>query len=94
MTTTTDPMVSQEVIDAVSALPAHRDVRHCGTDFTVSPFAIYAECPICRTRVKVRAFSAAPEVEDLFDAVFQWMNQPGAMAVAKARMAEIEADSE
>lgn len=87
-----DPDVSRELIDAIQALPVRRDVTHCGTAFQVSPFAFYAVCPACGARVKLRSFAAVPELEDVFEAVFAWMNQPGAEAAARDRRAEIAAD--
>ncbi len=58
----------------------------------MSPFAIYAACPSCGTRLKVRSFASAPELEDVFDAVFTWMNQPGAEATAEDWRKELAAD--
>ena len=44
-----------------------------GETVRVGPFDLYATCPACGQRVKVRAFSASPDVEDVFDAVFGWI---------------------
>ena len=94
----TEPLVVSDAIqmvqDAIRAFPARREVTHCGVGFTASPFAIYATCPACLARVKLRAYSAAPEIEDVFDAVFEWMTQHGAGAAADARMAELAAEEE
>ena len=87
-----EPDVSQELLDAIAAFPTRRRVEHCGAAFDVCPFAFYAECPACGVRVKVRSLTAAPELEDVFDAVFAWMNRPGAEAVAQDRRREIAAD--
>lgn len=78
--------VSPELLDAIGSFPVSRDVEHCGTRFAISPFDLYALCPTCGTRIKVRAFGAIPEIEDLFDAFFEWMNRPGAASVAHNRM--------
>jgi hypothetical protein len=86
--------VSPELLDAISQLPVSREMQHCGQSFTVSPFDLYATCPNCRSRVKLRSFAAVPELEDVFDAVFAWMNQPGAAEVAEKRRQEIAADEE
>ena len=85
-------MTTPALLDAIAAFPTHRDVTHCGTAFRVSPFAVYADCPVCGARVKVRAFAAVPEVEDVFDAVFAWMTRPAAADVAADRAREIAAD--
>ena len=84
--------VAPDLLDAIRSLPVARDVEHCGVRFEVSPFAIYATCPRCGERVKVRAFSAGAEVEDVFDAVFEWMNRPGAAQVAESRRTLIAED--
>ncbi len=91
---TTDVDVSQALLDAIAAFPLKREAMHCGQAFEVSPFEIYATCPVCKTRIKVRAFGGVSEIEDLFDAVFAWMNQPGAAEVVRKRQQEIAADAE
>ena len=80
--------------EAIRSFPTRREVHHCEAPFSVSPFAIYGACPICGTRIKLRSFSAGTETEDLFDAFFEWMNRPGAGAIAGHRMAEIAADAD
>jgi len=84
--------VSHDLIEAITSFPLAREVRHCGTIFRISPFDIYASCPACGTRLKVRSFAAVTELEDLFDAVMTWMLQPGAEALVRQRQAEIAAD--
>lgn len=86
--------ISPELLDAIAQLPVHREVQHCGQSFTVSPFDLYATCPHCRSRVKLRSFAAVPELEDVFDAVFAWMNQLGAPELVEKRQREIAADEE
>ncbi len=88
------PNTSPELLDAIAAFPLSREVEHCGARFAVSPFEVYARCPQCGTRLKVRSFAAVPEIEDVFDAVFAWMNRPGAADVARNRQSEIAADPE
>jgi hypothetical protein len=85
-------LITADLIRAIRELPVERDVTHCGQTFQVSPFEIYAECPQCRKLLKLRSFSAVPELEDLFDAVFEWMSQPGAEEVARRRRESIAAD--
>ena len=67
-------------------------VEHCGTQWSVSPFDIYTQCPQCGNRTKVRSFSGCVEIEDVFDAVFEWMNQPGAEALIRQRRETLNAD--
>jgi hypothetical protein len=86
--------VSPELVDAIAQFPTTRTVKHCGQSFSVSPFDLYAVCPQCSSRVKVRGFAAVPELEDVFDAVFAWMNQPGAAEVAEKRRREMAREEE
>src|SRR5205807_1065896 len=81
------------LIEAIESFPVQREVEHCNTRFTVSPFDIYAECPQCGQRIKVRSFSAVAEIEDIFDAVFEWMNRPMAREVARDRQEALAQES-
>lgn len=74
--------VISELIATIREFPTSRTVEHCGEAYTVSPFDIYVECPRCKEQVKVRSFSGVPEVEDVFDAVFEWMLEPKAEAAS------------
>ncbi len=86
--------ISEDLLAAIRSFPLQREVEHCGSRFLVSPFDFYAKCPQCGTRMKVRSFSGAPEIQDLFDAVFEWLNQPPAQELARKRQQEIAADQE
>jgi hypothetical protein len=86
--------VPANLIDAIRSFPLTREVEHCGCQMSVAPFDFYALCPRCGKQIKVRAFTGAGELEDVFDAVFEWMNQPGARELAQRRQEVIEADSE
>jgi len=81
--------LTEDDLQAIRSFPTQREVEHCGAKIVLSPFDFYATCPHCGTRLKVRSFSAHPEIEDLFDAVFEWMNQPGAGEAALRRRAEL-----
>ncbi|MFO0928785.1 MAG: hypothetical protein U0736_17490 [Gemmataceae bacterium] len=89
-----DVNVSQELLEAIAAFPVRRQVQHCGTTFQVSPFDIYAPCPYCKTRIKVRSFGGPAELEDVFDAVLSWMLQPGAEEAVRRRQVELTADDD
>jgi hypothetical protein len=82
------------LIDAIRSLPVAKSVSHCGREFTVSPFDFYGICPNCGTRIKLRSFSACPELVDVFDAVFEWLQQPGAESVWQRRQEELRNDKE
>ena len=77
--------IPPELLEAIRTFPWQREVEHCGLRVSVPAFDIYSECPQCGSRIKVRSFSAAVETEDVFDAVFEWMNQPMAMEVSERR---------
>ncbi|MEX0715411.1 MAG: hypothetical protein WD066_02435 [Planctomycetaceae bacterium] len=84
--------ISEDLLAAVRSFPVERDVEHCGIPFKVSPFEFYAVCPHCGTRIKLRSFSGVPEMEDLFDAVFEWLSDPQARRFADQRRQAIEDD--
>jgi len=86
--------LSTDLIEAIRSFPPRREVEHCGSRFAVSPFDIYAVCPGCGTQLKVRALSAVPEMEDVFDAVFEWMNSSAGREAAARRQREIAEDSD
>lgn len=85
-------VISEELLEAIRTLPAQREIEHCGTAFAVDPFEFYVECPRCHAKIKVRSFSGVGEVEDVFDAVFEWMKQPGAQEAAARRQKALEED--
>jgi hypothetical protein len=84
--------ISPELVDALKSFPVRRAIEHCGARISASPFDFYVDCPRCGTRIKVRSFSAATEIEDVFDAVFEWMSDPAAREIATRRQQAIEAD--
>lgn len=84
--------IPSELIEAIESFPLSREVAHCGETFPVSPFDIYANCPRCGCRIKVRSFSAGCELEDIFDAVFTWMSKPGAEELVRHRQHVIQQD--
>jgi hypothetical protein len=86
--------VPREMIDMIRDFPVARDVEHCGQKVSVSALDIYAECPRCGEQLKVRSYSAVPEIEDVFDAVLEWMQQRGAKQVVHRRQALLDADSD
>src|SRR5947209_6205095 len=82
------------LIEAIKAFPVQREVEHCGKTFAVAPFEFYVQCPECGTRIKVRSCSGVTEIEEVFDAVFQWMNGPGACELARRRQQVIQDDQD
>lgn len=87
-----DVEILPDPIESIEAFPLHREVRHCGETFQVPPFDIYADCPRCGGHIKVRSFAAGLELEDVFDAVFAWMSQPGAEEMVRRRQQVIQQD--
>jgi hypothetical protein len=86
--------ISEELLEAIRTFPMQREVEHCGVRMTVAPFDFYADCPQCGARIKGRSFSANGEIEDVFDAVFEWMNRPLAQEAASRRQTAIKHDQE
>ncbi len=70
-----DPL--QYAIDMIEDYPVVRIVEFdChGTKLKVNPLDIYANCPKCSSRVKIRAFSSYPsEVQDLLVKAKEWLD--------------------
>lgn len=84
--------LSAAVVEAIGSFPTVREVTHCGRIFTVPSFDIYATCPQCGSRLKVRAMSAGTEIEDLFDAFATWLMAPGASQLIQERQRQIAED--
>ncbi len=84
--------ITEGLLEAIRSLPLQRVVEHCGSSIAVSPFEVYADCSQCGMRIKIRSFSAGAEVEDVFDAVFEWMNQPGALDLSRLRQEILRED--
>ena len=76
-------MVGQDLLEEIRKFPHRKAVSHCGVQFGVSPFDFYFACPTCGQQMKLRGFSGVVEVQDVFDAVFAWLMEPGAMDLAK-----------
>jgi hypothetical protein len=84
--------VSPELLEAIESFPAVRSVAHCGSTFRVPALDIYAPCPTCGTRIKVRSFGGGPELEDVFDAVARWLTRPGAEDTLRRRRQQLADD--
>jgi hypothetical protein len=84
--------LSAAVVDAIESFPTVREVSHCGRTFAIPSLDIYAACPHCGSRLKVRAMSGATEIEDLFDAFATWLMAPGASQLIQARQRRIAED--
>jgi hypothetical protein len=86
--------VSPRLLETIRSLPVYRSVAHCGETFQISPFDIYADCPRCGIHFKVRSFAGVTELEDVFDAVFEWMSRPGAEELVRRRQQVIQQDQD
>jgi len=84
--------ISRELIEAIRAFPVRREIEHCGARIAFDPSDFYVVCPRCGVRIKARSFSASPEIEDVFDALFEWLNQEEARDVARRRQAALAAE--
>jgi predicted nucleic acid-binding Zn-ribbon protein len=95
MSTDTQPppaAIPSDLIEAIQSFPPQRVVEHCGQKLSVGALEMYADCPNCGTRIKLRSFGATTELEDVFDAVLEWMTDPAARRSAELRLQAIEDD--
>jgi hypothetical protein len=86
-------VISEELLEQIRSFPVRRETEHCGVRIAVDAFAFYAVCPQCGSRIKVRSFAGTAEIEDVFEAVFEWMNQPGAEETASRRRIDLAQES-
>ena len=86
--------IPYNLLEEIKSFPQKRVVEHCGKTFFVSSFDIYATCPQCMTNIKVRSFSAETEIEDVFDAVFEWVSHAGALTLMQERQRIIKEDAD
>jgi hypothetical protein len=86
--------VSGELLDAIRNFPRQRETEHCGARIVVSPFDTYAQCPHCGSQIKMRSFSGVTEIEDVFDAVFEWLERPETQELAKKRQRQLAEDDD
>jgi hypothetical protein len=90
----TVPEVSLDLLESIRRYPVEREVSHCGVQWTVPALEFYSICPKCKQPVKLRSYAATAELEDVFDAVFEWMNQPQAEAIANRRRQTLAAEDD
>jgi hypothetical protein len=76
------PDVSWDLVEYLRRFPTERSVQRCDTDR--SRARILFELSEVRRNDQLRPFGGT-EIEDLFDAVFEWMNQPGAESIVRRR---------
>ena len=72
-------------------MPIAREIEHCGSTFEASPFDYYVVCPVCGERMKQRGLGGVETLEDVFDAVFEWIERNRADEIVERRRAEIRA---
>ena len=92
--TRTEPGVTHNLVEAIRRFPTARSLEHCGVRFTVSPFDFHAKCPQCGASIRARASTGVSELEDVFDAVFEWLLDPRAQEIAGHRQKAIAEDSD
>jgi transcription elongation factor Elf1 len=84
------------LIDMINKLAHERKFicPKCGRRSVVSILSIYADCPQCSTRLKLRGYGAiGDEVEDVVDAVLAWMGSGAMMDAAMKRKEELDRSS-
>ncbi len=57
--------IHEEIVDEIGNCPPTRKVDCCGQTIIVPIEDVYVECPNCGKNVKVRAFAAGVDIEDV-----------------------------
>lgn len=89
-----DLSISASLLEAIQSFPLQREMAHCGQKFRASSLDIYGICPRCGQEVKLRSFSAVPELEDVFDAFIAWTLKSGVMEVIARRQKALKEELE
>ena len=84
--------VSEDLIKVIKSFPTSKEINHCNSTFPVSPFDFYGICPKCNAEIKLRSSSANYELEDVFDAVFEWLIRQESQKLFEKRLLEIKED--
>jgi hypothetical protein len=85
------------VLEDIEELPHYREFfcRHCGHKQNVYILTIQSECENCKTRSKLRRYTAlGAEIEDVIDAVLAWIGEGDDLAQAMKRKKEIDSSPE
>jgi len=86
--------ISGSLLEAIKSFPLQREIEHCGQKFSTLSLDIYGICPKCGKEVKLRSFSAVPELEDVFDAFIAWTLKSGVMDVMARRQKALKEELE
>jgi ribosomal protein S27E len=85
------------IIDEIKTLE-HFNAVHCvdcGLETQYHSLQIYAACPECGRRQKLRSFGGiGTEIQDVFDAVLEWFVEEGTFENALKRYQGIKQDRE
>ena len=81
----------EDPIEQIRTLPKTRPFTCCGRTTNVSILQIYGQCPECGQNVKMRRLgSVGSEIEDVIDAVLEWMGTGKDFEMAMRRKREID----
>lgn len=80
-----------DVIDEIRKFPRTTSFTCCEKATEVSILQMYAPCPVCKTRTKLRGFGPiGTETQDLIDEVLAWMGTGHHLAAVLRRKSEID----
>jgi hypothetical protein len=69
-----DALELDDLIEEIRVLPRTKSFTCCGRTMDVSTLDMYAQCPTCGKRSKLRGYGAiGTEIQDVIDAVLRWM---------------------
>ncbi len=83
-----------KVVEDIENLPHYREFTcmRCGHKQKVYSLVIQSHCEKCNTPVKLRRFTAAPEIEDVIDAVLFWLGEGEEFELAMERKRLIDSE--
>ena len=84
-----------DVVEAIAHLPHYREVecRRCGHKRKEYALTIQSQCAYCGTPTKLRGYAALDsEIEDVIDAVLEWLGEGNELAQAMKWKQMIDSD--
>jgi hypothetical protein len=84
-------MELNRIMEEIGALPRTKPFSCCGQTREVCTLDIYALCPVCQKKSKLRGFfPIGTEIQDVIDAVLKWMGTGKEFEMILQRKREIE----
>lgn len=84
-------MELNRIMEEIEALPRTKPFSCCGQTTEVCTLDIYAQCPVCKKKSKLRGYGPiGTEIQDMIDAVLKWLGSGKEFEMVMRRKREID----